>query len=377
MGLRIGIDGRFLSDRYPGIGRYLFNLLRALVPLTRDEEILVLTDPQAPNTRFDFTHLDGMELVPFPARPRTLGEQVALPRWCRRASLALFHTPYWWSAWRAPCPRVVTIYDLIPLTHREDTTLRSHLIAALFSAGARRAARIAHGVLTLSTSSRNELIGYLRLAEPGVTVTPAAADPAFHPGPPGEVETVLKRLEIRRPYLLYVGTQRPHKNVVRLVEAWARLSRAHPVHHLVIAGAPDRRYPQAADRAGQLGVRRLRFLGPVDDSDLPALYRGADLFVFPSLHEGLGLPVLEAMACGTAVACSRIPSLQEVAGEAAFFFDPRSVDGLAHTLDEALTRVDLRRQRARQGLGRAREFSWRETARRTLAVYRQVAGGGP
>jgi len=143
---------------------------------------------------------------------------------------------------------------------------------------------------------------------------------------------------------------------------------------LVIAGAWDPRYPEPRDQAKSLGLSKaVRFLGPVPEDDLRALYGGATLFVFPSLYEGFGLPALEAMACGAPVVCSAIPSLQEIVGEGALLTDPRDTQTLAETMQLALDSVKLREQLREKGLAQARKFSWIRTAQQTLAVYEKLA----
>jgi alpha-1,3-rhamnosyl/mannosyltransferase len=171
-------------------------------------------------------------------------------------------------------------------------------------------------------------------------------------------------------YILYLGSNKPHKNLVRLVEAWAVLQ-PQPLP-LVVAGFWDARYPGPRQHAEELGIEEVIWLGPVPEQDLPALYTGATLFVFPSLYEGFGLPVLEAMACGTPVACSDSSSLPEVAGDAAILFDSTDVGDMAEAIGLLLGNPDLRQRLAKAGLQRAKRFSWQRTAKETLEVYRHV-----
>jgi alpha-1,3-rhamnosyl/mannosyltransferase len=191
------------------------------------------------------------------------------------------------------------------------------------------------------------------------------------------VAAVRARYDLPERYLLYLGSNKPHKNLERLVEAWALLQ-PQPAA-LVIAGSWDSRYPEARQRAAALSrspaplaglERQLLWLGPVPEADLPALYSGALLFVFPSLYEGFGLPVLEAMACGTPVACSNTSSLPEVAGDAALLANPLDTQELARAMRTALEDESLRQEMSEKGLKRAQGFSWLRTAQRTLETYR-------
>jgi len=171
--------------------------------------------------------------------------------------------------------------------------------------------------------------------------------------------------------VLYVGSNKPHKNLVRLVEAqaWVPSSLRVP---LVIAGHWDPSHPEAKQLAARLDLSDVRWLGAIPGSDLAALYSAALLFVFPSEYEGFGLPVLEAMACGTPVICSRASSLPEVAADAALLFDPYDVSDIADALRQALEDEALRAQLAERGAQRVLQFSWSKVAAQTHAVYRQV-----
>jgi len=179
--------------------------------------------------------------------------------------------------------------------------------------------------------------------------------------------------------VLYLGSNKPHKNLERLVEAWALLqprgsapAAGQPVP-LVIAGAWDDRFPEARRRAEALSLgAQIRWLGPAPEADLPALYSGALLFVFPSLHEGFGLPVLEAMACGAPVVCSNSSSLPEVAGDAALTVDPLDTEKLASAIGQALEEERLRQELRAKGLRQAGSYSWPRTARLTIETYRRT-----
>jgi len=205
---------------------------------------------------------------------------------------------------------------------------------------------------------------------------PLAADHCFCPQPLAEVERVRRKYTLPKGYILYIGINKPHKNLKTLIGAWAQVRNSQfAIHnwHLVIAGVWDSRYPEPRQRVEELGLENaVRFLGPVLEKDLPGLYAGAILFIFPSLYEGFGLPVLEAMACGTPVICSNTSSLSEITGEAALLVDPLEVDALACAIDRVLSAETVRKELRDKGLSQARNFSWRKTARETLKWYRVI-----
>lgn len=364
-------DGRVINDRFPGIGRYAYRLVEALLRVASDLEVCLLYTPALPNRRWDLGRLAGsprLHLVSVPIPPFHPAEHIVIPWLLRRWPEAMVHVPHYavpLGLLGRRAPLAVTLLDVIPLRLPEGWSSFQRAIYRLWHRLVLARARL---VLTLSEATRADLRRFFGSIWPPVVVTPAAADPHFHPQPPQEVHAVLTRYGLRTPYALYVGINKPSKNLARLLKAW-RMARPRlrsdadgPV--LVWVGPWDPRYPLPLGE----GVRHL---GMVPEEELPALYTGAHLFVFPSLWEGFGLPVLEAMACGTPVACSAIPALQEVAGEVARFFDPWDVEGMVRAIEEAWARAEDPTWRAACRAQAAR-FSWEETARRTLEAYRQV-----
>ncbi|MFQ5342083.1 MAG: glycosyltransferase family 4 protein [Anaerolineae bacterium] len=370
--MRIALDGRYIRDDFPGIGRYVYNLARALPAIAPDVDFILLHNPEAPNTRHDFEalHRPNLTLAPTDIPIRSPAEQIRLPRLARRLSLDVFHAPYYITAYRMPCRQVVTIYDVISARYPEY--LPSPAMRLIFEVATRLALRTADHILTLSEASREDLVELYRVDRGRIAVTPLAAGPRFKPADRATIEELKHRRGLPDRYVLYVGSNKPHKNLPRLVEAFARIP--HPASRipLVIAGHEDPRYPQARERAAALGLDSVTFLGAVVEEDLPALYSGAELFVFPSLYEGFGLPVIEAMACGTPVACSNVSSLPEVAGDAALLFDPHTPESIAAAIRQVLQGADLHNRLRRRGLEQAGHFSWEHTARLTLEAYRQA-----
>jgi alpha-1,3-rhamnosyl/mannosyltransferase len=381
MGLHIAIDGRTLGDHYPGIGRYLWNLLRAMVPLAPDERFTLLEAEDGDNRRYPLGELEaaGVRRVQAPSRVRGLGQQLALPRLLRELEADVFHAPYYLTAYRTPCPLAVTVYDVIGAL--DPAFLPSKLDRKAYRLAMQQAVRSAAGIVTLSKVGKDGLVEHFAADPERVLVTPAAVDPGLSAAPPEAMESVRDRLGLPERYVLHVGTNKPHKNLVRLVRAWAAVREKQkagggdPGWKLVFAGRHDRRHPEAGDAVRELGLGNVRFLGEVAEDDLSALYTGAGLLVMPSLAEGFGLPVLEAMACGTAVACSRSVQVPPVAGAAAAYFDPEDVESIAATLARLLTNGGYRQILADRGAGHVAQFSWDKTALQTLRLYRRLAGG--
>jgi len=364
------LDARTATPHFPGIGRYVRSLAQAMAPeLRRGERLAVLTGAGRP------FQVRGTEMVPVNASPFSLAQQWSIPAELRRLEAGLYHSPYYLMPYRPAVPAVLTVYDLIPLRHPEHSTLRARL---LFRWLTRLALRTTRHVIAITETARHDFIAEFGLAPAHITAIPLAPSPLFEPQPAALLAAVREKYGLAQRFVLYAGSNKPHKNLVGLVSAWtAPAGLAEAAHaELVIAGPWDERYGEARRLADAAGDASIRWLGRVPDADLAALYAAATVFVFPSLFEGFGLPVIEAMACGTPVICSNVTALPEVAGDAAVLFDPAPPAG-APSLRSALERVlgdaELRQQLSEKGLRRAAHFSWTDTARQTLHLYRTIA----
>lgn len=369
--MRIAIDGRYIQDHFPGIGRYTYNLVRALAGETQCDELLLLANPELVNSRYDLSALAApgrVTMVPCDAPTMSLREQTALPRLVRTLSADVFHSTYYIKPYRLPVPSVLTYYDIIGLIY--PSSLPSARARLMFRLLSRLALASADRVILLSESARRDVVRRFGVPERKTAVVYPAADPRFAPQPAQAVDRIRERYGLAGPYALYLGINKPHKNVAFLVEAWAK---ARPDASLVIAGREDPRYPQARERAQALGIAgRIRFLGDVAEDDLPALYSGAALFAFPSLYEGFGLPVLEAMACGVPVLSSDSASLPEVAGDAGILLPPTDLAAWSDALADLLANPARLAQMRDRGLARADSFSWARAALETRTAYREA-----
>jgi glycosyltransferase involved in cell wall biosynthesis len=392
--MRIAIDARYVADHFPGIGRYVYNLLLALAGLDQPHTLVVLHNPALLNSRHDIAALarfPAVELIDTNARPFSAAEQVAIPRLLRRLRADLYHAPYYVRPYAGlPCPSVVTLYDAIPRLFPAEASPRARLLFDLLT---RLAIRSSRRVIAISESTRADLAAAYHAPPEWFVVTPLAADPRFRPQPADAIAAARAKYGLTERYILTLSSNKPHKNLPRLVEAFARIGdrpqpepgRSQPTAdrkndhlgtfsacQLVIAGHWDPRYPEARELAAQLGLEAaVLFLPSIAEAHLPALLSGAELFAFPSLYEGFGLPPLEALACGAPVLCGDTSSLPEVVGEAALLVDTRSTASLAAGLVRLLNDAVLRETLRAAGPRRAAQFSWRRTAEATLAVYLQ------
>lgn len=358
--MHLVFDARSITDHYPGIGRYGSGLTHALAQRD-DVRLTLLVDPRATNT---FHSLPDVERVAVPHSPTSLGQQWVVPRLLKRLQADVYHSPYYLMPYLVPCPTVVTFYDLIPLLFPRT---HSALFRLVYRGAHRLAAAAADRIIAISEATAVDLVRASLPAEK-ITTIALGVGSEFRPRSPREVGALRSQYNLPESFALYVGTNKPHKNLPRLIEAWASVT---PSRTLVIAGREDPRYPRAADVAADFGAR-VAAIGGVDEVDLAVLYSAASLFVFPSLYEGFGLPVLEAMACGTPVICCNTSSLPEVASDAAMMVDPLDVGALTKTVERVLGDGKLWTELKDKGLAHAAAFSWERTARETKAIYDQA-----
>ncbi|MGD2147739.1 MAG: glycosyltransferase family 1 protein [Anaerolineae bacterium] len=270
-------------------------------------------------------------------------------------------------------PTVLTVHDLIfrhlPEHHKALNRVYLNLALPLYC---RRATHI----IAISGCTRRDLLAAYDLPLEKITVIYEAADPRFCPQAPDHVDAVRRRYRLPERYILFVGTIEPRKNLTRLLHAFQALAVDGLCDALVVVGQRGWLYGDFFAELARSPVRKRVVLpGYVPDEALPAIYAGAQALAFPSLYEGFGLPVLEAMACGTPVACSGTSSLPEVAGDAALTFDPHNQSSIAETLRRVLEDADLHSELVQRGLRQAARFSWERVAEETMSVYDAVMGG--
>jgi len=365
--LPVVLDARTVTDHFPGIGRYVANLAGALAPLVPN--LVLIHNPTATSTRLQLPDLPRLTC---PISPFSIRQQWAVPRHLHRIRAALYHSPYYLMPYRPGVPTVFTCYDLIPLIYPEHFSAPQRLIYRMTHM---LAVHTAQAILTISETTKADLLRHFRVNCRKIFVTPLSADPHLAPQSEESIAAVRSKYGLPDRYILYLGSNKPHKNLIRLIAAFAQSASKNK---LVIAGHWDNRHQEPRRYVEQYDLQeQVVFAGPVSEADLPALYSGAVLFVFPSLYEGFGLPVLEAMACGAPVACSNTPGLQEAAGDAAILFDPLDVESLTEAIISVVADEELRQDLRAKGMAQAARFSWEQTAQATLAVYDQVMRGTP
>ncbi|MCC5849472.1 MAG: glycosyltransferase family 4 protein [Verrucomicrobia bacterium] len=375
--MKIALDARWIFEQTSGIGEHTRLLIKGLHALDTPHEWVLLFDDEerAERVTAETGCTWAKEILPYELF--SLQNQIKLPRWLRREGVDVYHaTNYMMPLPGFPRHRqgrvraVITIHDLIPMVFRDHAPRsRKSRFYPIYAHLMREVAARADAIITVSASSRDDIIRLLRLPEKAhdkIRVVYNGLHPRYTPDP----DTPRKN----PPEVLYVGRLDPYKNVPQLVSAFGESRKNLPIGtRLRIIGPPDERYPEAMTIARQLDLfPHMDWEGHVDDATLLDAYRRASVVVLPSHYEGFGLPVAEAMACGTPVICSNASSLPEVAGEDALFVPPGDLHALADALTEVLTTPKTARRLAEAGPKRAQRFTVETMARETLAVYESL-----
>ncbi len=379
--MRIGIDYNAALKQGGGIGRYTRGLVNELVTRSDDDQFVLF-----------FNHPRGQRPPrAFPDRANVVERPLAVPdRWLTvlwhrlhvpipidlvTGAVDVFHFPDFVLPPVRRGATVVTVHDLSFLIHPEtaDEGLRLYLERTV-----PLAVRGADHVFVDSANTQNDLICLLDADPRRVDVVYPGIDAGFAPvTDPVNLGEVRHRYALHHPYILHVSVIEPRKNLPRLFAAYARLRRDTGCRHrLMIAGGLGWMYESVFQAVEELELSdSVVFLGRVPEADLPALYTLADLFVYPSLYEGFGIPPLEAMACGTPVVTSNVSSLPEAVGDAGLMANPTDIEGLADAMAQVLTNPALAEDLSRRGIARAAQFSWQAAADKVLGVYRRLAQG--
>lgn len=372
--MRILLDSRMLQNS--GIGRYIQMLAQTMLE-EYPQSHLVMAGSRQHNREFiaklNPAVQSRISSVVYDAPIYSLAEQVKGLSIIKQNNTDIIHIPHFNAPWKLPPNSVVTIHDLIPFKRQAP---RNHWQVTAGRVMLMNAAQKAARIIVISRATANDLIeDYPSVAwQNKIRVVPQGVSADFKPLLLEQVRAFKSRHGLQR-YLLFVGNRASHKNLERLLVAYAILLDKYPGLQLVVAG---RRLanPDAVDKARlRLGLKQLWEWEDCSDADLGQLYCGAEMLVFPSLYEGFGLPPLEAMACGTPVVVAQSASLPEVVGDAGLYFDPLQPEDMARQIARLLDDGNLRDSLRARGLLRAAMFSWQQTARQTMEVYREVAKG--
>lgn len=366
------LDAHAIGRHLTGNEVYARNLLKGLAAQDGESEFIAYVSVEDAESqicgRWRVRHVSANPFL-------RLGLDLAMK--LRQDRPSLVHVQYT-APLACPVPVVVSVHDVSFLEHPEYFRWPR---AAQLRWTVRRTVQSAARVLTVSEFSRSSILrAYPGLDADKVIAVPNAASAGFRPiSRDSAASFARKKFGLAAPFVFTVGDLQPRKNHIGLIEGFARMLRACPQlpHDLVLAGKNTWFSARVREAARASGVEdRIRFTGFVTDDDLLQLYNACDLFVFPSFYEGFGLPILEAMACSRAVACSNTSAMPEVADGAAILFDPDSADEIARAMADLLRDAELRARMERLGLQRSATFSWSRTAAAILAIYRDVAESG-
>ncbi|HSX05325.1 MAG TPA: glycosyltransferase family 1 protein [Candidatus Saccharimonadales bacterium] len=361
---RIVIDAR---ESGTSTGRYVDKLIEYLHHLHPNYNIILLAKAERlkPLTVIAPSFL----ILETPFKEFTFGEQIGFLRQLNDLNADLVHfpmvqQPVWYSG-----PVVTTMQDLTGIRFRNPSKnlIVFWLKQQVYKWVNKRVARKSAALITPTQFVKDDVVGYTHVRPTKITVTLESADPIV------DKPVAVPALQ-GKSFIMYTGRPTPHKNLERLISAFQLLQSTHPDLRLVLVGKQDANYQRHAERVAAKGVKNVIFTGFVSDGQLKWLYQHCSAYVFPSLSEGFGLPGLEAMAHGAAVASSNATCLPEVHGDAAHYFDPLDVNDMATKIGQVIDDRDLRAQLIKAGKARVGQFSWQRMAEQTLAVYKRVLG---
>lgn len=372
----IGIDCRLYSPKFTGIGRYVFELVKQLIEIDSENRyILYFNQPefdafQVPNERWQ------KKLVNI--RHYSLDEQTRFAWFLNREPVDLLHFPHFNAPVLCKKPFVVTIHDLTlhyyPYkSYTPRWTIQKGMEIFVYRRLMGSITRKARHIIAVSENTKQDLMKEYQLAAAKISTVMEGVPESFQKSSLQGTEEVKKKFGITKNYLLYTGVWRSHKNLLRLLEAFRKVLDAGQDVQFVLTGKKDPVYPEIPEAIERLSMRQQVVLtGFVEEQDLVALMSGAEVYVFPSLYEGFGLPPLESMQLGVPVACSNTSSLPEVCGDAAVYFDPKNAQEIADKVLLLLKSQPIRQEFIEKGKNNIKRFSWSTMASQILDIYRKV-----
>jgi glycosyltransferase involved in cell wall biosynthesis len=358
--MRVGIDVRSSRGRKTGIGFYVHNLVNGL--------------QEHGGLQVSLYGLKGDSDLNTPQR--MFWENFTLPSEIRKDELDIFHFPgFAGSMGSGKHKKVTTVCDLIGMIYPRNLAPVSRFYWQKWLPAC---IKNSDALIAISEHTKADIVRILGIPENKIHVTLLAADSVFRPMYDAErLKTISQKYRLPKNFMLTLGTVEPRKNLSRLVKAFTGyVRRTESDLHLLIAGKADWGYQEVAGVVGEEGVEsKVKFTGYVDDEDMPGLYNLAKFFAYPSLYEGFGLPLLEALSCGRSVMCSNTSSLPEVAGDAALYVDPLDVKDIERAIERFDIDARAREDFSNRAVLQAAKFSWKKTADKTIDVYKEVLGG--
>jgi glycosyltransferase involved in cell wall biosynthesis len=367
--MRIGIDARLVYYNRAGIGQYILRLVEALAALSPEDDNFVLLQSRKDQSTIIYSNGFSRKSLWTPSHNRF--EQPALSFEVSRLKLDLLHSPDFIPPFKRNYKSVITIHDLAFLLYPHFLTKES----ARYYGQIDQAWRKTDHIIAVSEATKQDSIKMLGVPEKKISVIHEAANPIYQPMPKDEAwQRVLKKYKLDKDFILFVSTIEPRKNLPTLLQAYRELRDKYKRDELlVLAGSKGWLWEEVYETVSRLNLEEyVAFLGRVPSADLLFLYNAAHLLVHPSFYEGFGLTPLEAMTCGTPVIVSNTAALPEVVGDAGLMINPHDIEGLTVAMWRVLTEEDLRQDLIAKGLKRAENFSWLNTAERTLEVYHKV-----
>lgn len=374
--MRIAIDARMIYHPLAGLGRYTKSLIKYLSLIDSTNEYLIIQNDRGEH---GIVRSKNFKEVRFNYPPLSFGTMLYLHRVIEANKIDVFHAPYFMIPLFAKCPIVVTIHDLTAFKFKDFFFGKKFIMRKIAEKGVELLTpltiKMASKVITVSSYSKTDITKLTKCPENKVEVIYEAVDSVFKKiDNLKRIQDVKHKFGLNKKFILYVGNTRAYKNLPRLFRAFKILKKRAVFDYNLVIGSGDRRNLNFLTRqANNLSMsEEIIFTGALTDDEVVALMNAADIFVFPSLYEGFGLPPLEAMACGTPVVTSNAGSLPEVMGDAALLINPESEKEIASAMLRLLDNEVLRNQFRQMGCERVKKFSWKETAKRTLEIYREV-----
>jgi glycosyltransferase involved in cell wall biosynthesis len=371
--MRIAINVCRIGDF--GVGTYIRNLVRTLAARDRKNKYLLLGDEKEISAETQLPQ--NFEVIPWADGHDSWWSHVRLHRLLQACGVKLLHIPHLAVASMVPCRYVMTVHDMAQFLYAPGQGVKQTMRFRMAQRSLTRASRL----VAVSQATKQDIENLFAVPSEKITVVENAIDERFiQTSRREEGKMVLERYQVKDPFLLYVGSARPQKNVPRLIEAFAVIKgelQAHPQFHklkLLIIGDELSEYPALRQTVVRTRMQEhVRFMGFVPIETLRVFYQAAEVFVFPSLYEGFGLPPLEAMAQGTPVVTSNVSSLPEVVGDAAVLVHPENVFDIARGVQQVLLDPDLRRELRERGQRQLARFSWDRSVSQVLELYEEAA----